>query len=114
MCIRDSEYSLQVSFNNSPYIPSAFSPNNDGINDNFQIFFKDSDQIPKINYFQIFDRWGGLLYFEKDLDPFSPQGWWDGTTDNKILNTGVYVYQISIEYPNGEILEFSGDVSLMR
>jgi len=108
------EFEFPISYNSTPYIPSAFSPNNDGINDTFQIFFKNSAQSPTINNFQIFNRWGGLIYSEKNLDPFSSQEWWDGTNHGKKLNTGIYIYQIEIEYPNGEKLEFEGDITLVK
>lgn len=108
------KFEFPISYNRKPYIPSAFSPNNDGVNDNFQIFFKNSAQSPRISLFQIFDRWGGLVYNGKGLNPFTSQGWWDGTNQGTKLNTGVYVYQIEVEYPNGEKIEFNGDVNLVR
>ncbi len=64
------------------FIPNAFSPNDDGIND---LVFPQGQNFEG-EKLQIFDRWGGLLYQTKEA-PFS----WDGFSNGKALNTGVYL-----------------------
>ena len=55
------------------YIPNSFSPNDDGINDNFTIF---SNKDLEINYLRIFDRWGNLVFEQKEsLTNYDFQGW---------------------------------------
>ncbi|MEZ4987524.1 MAG: gliding motility-associated C-terminal domain-containing protein [Saprospiraceae bacterium] len=76
------------------YIPNAFSPNNDGINDllrplgiNFQV-----------SRLQVFDRWGGLLYESSD-----PQAAWDGTRLGKPAPQGTYI--VLLEFFNTRNLQ---------
>jgi len=53
--------------NASPYFaPNAFSPNYDGINDIFRLYF--GDQVHRVNTFRVFDRWGALMYGQNDID----------------------------------------------
>ncbi len=70
------------------YIPSAFSPNADGLNDSWI--------IPNISSFpqaevSIYSRWGELIFFSKGYN--QP---WDGTYQQVAVQTGIYTYQIRI------------------
>ena len=88
------------------FIPNAFSPNGDGINDKFLIYGPNNFQI---NQLEIYDRWGGLLHHQKNLHLTDG---WDGYHNGQLINTGVYIYVVEIEFKNGDIQYFSGDISL--
>lgn len=75
------------------YIPNAFTPNGDGMNDYFSI---SSIGAAKFEFF-IFDRWGELIYETKDKN-FQ----WDGKYKGESVPLGVYVYQVYIEDVRGE------------
>ncbi|MFK7904184.1 MAG: gliding motility-associated C-terminal domain-containing protein, partial [Chitinophagales bacterium] len=94
-------------------IPSAFSPNEDGINDRFQIFNRDSESTQVVSY-QVFNRWGEDIYSAFDFPISETRYWWDGTTDFRPLDIGVYVYLIKVEYGNGIHEIFSGHLALIR
>ncbi|MEY2799188.1 MAG: hypothetical protein RI934_176, partial [Bacteroidota bacterium] len=83
-----------------PYIPNAFSPNNDNINDVFKIYFADRTVCPAAFKIQIFDRWGKIL-FESDDPSFQ----WKAEG----MSLGAYVYVIKI----GDV-SFSGFVALVK
>ncbi len=93
------------------YVPNTFSPNDDGVNDYFSVF---SDKELKINYLQIFDRWGNLL-FEKEnfLTNDTAQGW-DGKTNKQAANIGTYIYNLKISDKKGCIKSVSADLNLVR
>lgn len=93
------------------YIPNAFSPNDDGINDSFDVF-----PAGEITTYQItiFDRWGGTVFQSSKID--EP---WDGYIKGKLAPKGIYVYLIEYEfadYINGGLQKGnrSGDVMIMR
>ena len=93
------------------YVPNAFSPNRDGIND---IFFPSPDpQYTVVDYqLMIFDRWGSLVHSSQD----QKEGW-DGLIEGKAANFGVYVYLIQYSFEDqGEVFEqtVSGDITLLR
>ena len=88
------------------YAPNAFSPNQDGTNEVFQIFFnREGCGIISDFQLQIFDRWGGKVYQTSE-----PNFRWDGREQTQLLNPGVYVWRMSYtsdgrrEQAYGEIL----------
>ena len=93
------------------YIPNVFSPNGDQLNDLFELF--SSDKNLKLKIYQIFDRWGELIYSQKEqnLSTYRP---WDGVFKNRPLNPGVYVYHIVVEFSDGRIGSYTGDLTLIK
>ncbi len=89
-------------------IPTAFSPNNDGVNDEFTILYSSTVQI-EILEMKIFNRWGNIVHD-------SPEPWDGKRKDNRDpmpLNT--YIYKISYrDLENGEITKVSGNVTLVH
>ncbi len=97
------------------YVPSAFSPNSDGINDELEYYIQ-CDFPHRIHRFQVFDRWGVLLYATSAADGQIAR--WDGTFRGQPLGAGVYVWSLEYEYTrsNGEVINdvLSGDVSILK
>jgi len=98
------------------YIPNAFSPNGDGINDVFDI-----SGIGIKNYsYNIYNRWGECIYAEQiPLPPLqggiasNPHGW-DGTFKGAQVPDGVYIYMVDVTDVFGEHHYLNGNVTLMR
>jgi gliding motility-associated-like protein len=91
------------------YLPNAFSPNGDGINDVFRAF-PDTDKCGLVSNYElrVYDRWGGEVYAGETLT----EGW-DGGALRDQAGTGHYVYSLS--YFNGlETVRRSGGVVLLR
>ncbi|MEN0006736.1 MAG: gliding motility-associated C-terminal domain-containing protein [Bacteroidota bacterium] len=93
------------------YIPNVFSPNRDGFNDRFQVF---SDQPLLIEVYQIFNRWGGLVFEQESFDYQELNRYWDGTQNGEDAQVGVYTYRIELRNAQGVIEKRSGDVTLVR
>ena len=90
-------------------MPNAFTPNNDGLNDDFRGYgFIDAISNYKMT---IWNRWGELI-FETD-DPLKG---WNGSKNNDGHDSpqGVYVYQIEYLAPRGESKKLKGHVTLVR
>lgn len=86
-------------------IPTAFSPNNDGKNDLFDVLNRFQIQV---NEFRVYNRWGELVYN-------NPDGKWDGRYKNVEQPVGVYVYYIGVTYlKSGKQDAISGNVTLLR
>jgi len=90
------------------YIPTAFSPNGDGLNDNFNILLQSGQ---KVVVFQVFDRLGNMVY-----DNQNPEKGWNGYLNNTTtsLAQGVYFYRIVYSCTDKENYEIKGDVTLMK
>lgn len=96
------------------YVPNAFSPNDDGNNDYLKCFIGCDFPYQSIR-FQVFDRWGSLVYFSTSTDTQTII--WDGNFRGKALDIGVYVWVFEYEYTrNGIVLKknISGDVSIIK
>ncbi len=90
------------------FIPNVFTPNDDQINDEVIV----STNIPddRLVSFEIFDRWGGMLYRQDANQPFH----WNGKTNGKFLNPGVYVYKLTYLDEKGNHQLYLGDITLIR
>ena len=95
------------------YVPNAFSPNGDGLNDIFDISFRQGVDGKIIGY-SIFSRWGELMFHSSSPSIRGKDHWWDGRVKGRKVPSGVYIYLIQIELSNGERLAYSGDVTLLR
>jgi len=95
------------------YTPNVFSPNNDGVNDFFQIF--PNCGVASINQFQIFDRNGSLVYaLDIVQTPTDRRLLWDGAVNNQPANIGVYVWQMELTLIDGTKSSLQGSVTLFR
>ncbi len=88
------------------FIPNAFTPNGDGLDD---VFYVHSIGIMQLNYFRVFDRWGQLVFETNNFDVG-----WDGTFKGQKLPPAVYVYDLSIICSTGSTIEKKGNVTLIR
>jgi gliding motility-associated-like protein len=70
------------------YIPTAFTPNEDGLNETFRPQGYEIDNFTM----SIFNRWGELVYSTDDIT----KGW-DGTYNNELCVPGVYTWRIQYE-----------------
>ncbi len=87
------------------YIPNAFTPNGDDMNDEFM----PSVRGTKMYDLKVFNRWGALLFQSTDVS----RGW-DGTFNGDNCKQDVYVYQINVSTVHGENKKYSGQVTLYR
>ena len=94
------------------YIPNVFSPNGDGENDVFMIFA--GQQVAIIRSFHIFDRWGEPVFQLNNFAPNNPDFGWNGLARGKLANPAVYAWFAEIEFIDGQVELYEGDVTLVR
>jgi gliding motility-associated-like protein len=87
------------------FVPNAFSPNGDGLNDRLEIF---SNGVQSVS-FSVFNRWGEKIFGSDDLNIT-----WDGTLNGEFLLIDDYVYTISAILSDGTSLNKSGTITLVR
>jgi len=113
--IASDEYGCQKIFNTNitqqncaeciVYIPTAFTPNNDGLND---VFRPKLDCFPASFHIKIFDRWGGKIFESTDIN----KGW-DGSYSGKKMSPGAYVYFIDYKTISGRAKTIKGMLTLI-
>ncbi|HMQ89671.1 MAG TPA: gliding motility-associated C-terminal domain-containing protein, partial [Flavilitoribacter sp.] len=111
-CIAEKTVRVSVDSRDLIYLPSAFSPNGDGVNDRFSIFTKAA--VLKILDFAVYDRWGGQVYRNPTLSPNNPAAGWDGRIGNRMAPPGVYAYTLKVELVDGSVVVMKGEVLLLR
>jgi gliding motility-associated-like protein len=93
------------------FIPNIFSPNGDGINDQFTISGRFN--LIKIASLKIYDRWGNQLFERLDMTPGDLDDGWDGNFKGEPMQPGVYVFVAELDYE--DISEtVSGSITLVR
>lgn len=107
-CSVEAFFQVEVTKDEAVYIPNAFSPNADGVNDEFRLFT--GQGVTAILDFSIYDRWGNLLFYRPSCNSDCS---WDGTVNGRLLGQDVYVFMARLEYLDGEIVPLSGEVNLM-
>lgn len=91
---------------NAIFLPSAFTPNDDGRNDTYGI--SNPFAIQELIAFDIFDRWGNRVFSAE-----TPFDRWDGTYKGKAMNPGVAYYRLQFRC-EGEEESLQGTVSILR
>lgn len=89
--------SMIVTIDFTIWIPTGFSPNNDAVNDLFQI--QNIEKYPG-NRVEVYNRWGSLVYEADDYGIAEPL--WDGTVDGKDLPMATYYYVVTWDSGNGQ------------
>ena len=112
-CMQTAAIPVSVRLIRHVFIPNAFSPNDDGRNDLFQVFT--GTGVTAINSMRVFDRWGNVLFDRENLTPsFGGTEGWDGRVNNRVMNPGVYVYVVDVTFRDGARIMYRGDVTLIR
>jgi gliding motility-associated-like protein len=104
----DSAFVTVYVYKTNPYVfvPSAFTPNNDGLND---VIRPIAVGIRKINYFAVYNRWGERVFWTS-----TNKHGWNGIYNGKPQGTGVFVWMLSAEDYIGRPLFLKGHVTLIR
>ena len=91
-----------------PYIPNAFTPNGDGLNDSFKILGLPPENITKFNL-QIYNRWGQIVFSTNNI-----LNGWDGTLNGEYCPEGYYTWVIFYEDNNRNKNSNKGSLLLLR
>lgn len=111
----DSTITIRLLIDNEPcrarykvFIPSAFSPNDDGINDTWQVF-GNKELMLRLEV-QVFGRWGEKVFESSDIH-FQ----WNGYFRGKPVSPGVFVYWVRVYWLDGiSVNQYTGDVTVVR
>lgn len=108
-CMDSAVHTLRVIPEVAYFLPNAFTPNYDGVND----IFVGTGRFEYITNFQltIWNRWGELVFQTNN-----PTEGWNGKKNNMgaQISPGVYVYKVDYENPQGKKVEQKGFVTLIR
>jgi gliding motility-associated-like protein len=108
-CSDSACVTVNVEFNcgDGPFLPNAFSPDNDGKND----YFLPRNVCFKSFLLVIYDMWGRDIFKTEDL---TTKGWDGKYANGTLAETGSYVYRLTYELVNGDKGTKNGTVTLVR
>ena len=87
------------------FIPNAFTPNGDGLNDVLKVY----SYLIKDMHFMVFNQWG-----EKIFESRNQSVAWDGTYRGKVQPSGVYMYVCRMTLKDGQVVTKKGAINLVR
>jgi gliding motility-associated-like protein len=93
------------------YVPSAFTPDNNGKND---VFYIKGKGVRIIKSFQVFGRWGEIVFEKKNINIDDRSSAWDGNYKGQPAPTGTYVYVAELICDTGQPFVVKGTVVLVR
>lgn len=111
-CIDTDSITITVNKFRQFFAPTAFSPNFDGYNDFFTLF--GSAEVAMIQKLTVFNRWGAVVFEGKELNPGIETEGWNGRFNGKDVNPDVYVWIADIQFIDGEVISYSGDVTVVK
>ncbi|MCB9188390.1 MAG: gliding motility-associated C-terminal domain-containing protein [Flavobacteriales bacterium] len=105
-CRDTVEHPLAITEDQAIYAPNTFTPDDDGINDVFEIMALGYD-LQDVRLW-IFNRWGELIFFNQGYAT------WDGTFEGNPAQQDTYVWKIEVRDLDGVLKVFRGHVNLLR
>jgi len=111
-CASQDEITVLIEKKNQIYLPTAFSPNGDGLNDDYSVYLGTS--IKEVLVFQIADERGHLLYEVKNIQPNNYAIHWNGTFKGKPLLTDTYVALVKVLLIDGTEEQLVQTFNLLR
>jgi len=97
--------------NSQVFIPNAFTPDGDGVND---VLVVRAQGISVIKNFRIFNRWGQVVFEKNNFAPNDVNAGWDGKINGKLATADVYVYTCDVICENDISYTYKGNISIIR
>jgi gliding motility-associated-like protein len=111
-CVATDFMRINLKRSRNVFVPSAFTPDLNGLNDKFTVY--GGKDVVNIKSLKVFDRWGNQMYGATDIPPNDTNYGWDGSFRGREMDPAVFVYVAEVEFVDGEVFEFIGDVAIVK
>lgn len=111
-CTGSDQVTIRVNIERPVHAPNVFSPNQDGLNDFFNLW--SSQAASGIDNLYIYDRWGNLIYRGQNIQLNNLQEGWDGTFKGEPVNPGVFTWMAEVRFIDDMVFNYSGDITVLR
>jgi hypothetical protein len=111
-CITSDSVLIIVDAYKPIYIPNVISANADDLNDRVTVY--GNVAATGVQRFQIFDRWGSMMFERTNFELNDPSLGWDGTAHGKLVNPGVFTYVAVVDFLDEIPLTYHGTVTVLR
>jgi gliding motility-associated-like protein len=96
--------------NSQVFIPNAFTPDGDGIND---VLMVRGNGIT-VKSFRVFNRWGNVVFEKQQFSPNDPRFGWDGKVRGVLASPDVYVFTAEVTCDNGVVYTYKGNTTILK
>jgi gliding motility-associated-like protein len=110
-CRASDQVLIQVIVPRKVYVPTAFSPNGDSVNDLLLVHGQNESRALT---FRVYDRWGEMVYEATNFDFNDENIGWDGNFRGQPMNPAVFVWVLEAEFADGHTEVFRGNTTLVR
>ncbi|AUD04903.1 T9SS type B sorting domain-containing protein [Spirosoma pollinicola] len=111
-CLSTKPVQISLDCGNQVYLPTAFSPNHDLVNDAFIVHFGFPSLT--ITTFIVYDRWGAVVYNRANFALSSGEPLWDGQLNGGAAPAGMYGYRLDCLFPDGTPMTYRQSVALLH
>lgn len=112
-CISEDSVEILVDPVRNLELYNVFSPNGDGINNNFY-FTGEEPNVQEVENMWIYNRWGNEVWHKSHFPINQPAQGWDGRIDGQWANAGTYFFIAEIRFLDDEVITYKGTVTLLR
>ncbi|GAB3224058.1 T9SS type B sorting domain-containing protein [Spirosoma arcticum] len=112
-CVTTRPLSLAVDCANAIHLPTAFSPNNDNLNDALTTHFS----FPSLTVarFVVYDRWGSVVFSRVNFALTNGEPIWNGQVGNgDPAPAGIYPYMLHCQFPDGTPMTYRHSVAVVK
>ena len=92
------------------FVPNAFTPDGDGLNDVLMI----RGSGITVKSFRVFNRWGEAIFEKLNFTPNDPKYGWDGKRRGVAATPDVYVYTAEVVCDNGAVYTYKGNTTILK
>ncbi len=111
-CKANSSLQIALDRKRHVYIGNILKPGSSLFNDHAVVY--GGHDVAEVESFQIFDRWGAMLFQATHFQPDDVSNSWDGKFKSKPVTPGVYVYYAVVKFIDGKSEVFQGDMTVIR
>ncbi|HMR87425.1 MAG TPA: gliding motility-associated C-terminal domain-containing protein [Saprospiraceae bacterium] len=111
-CTTTARVNIDIDKQRSFVISNVITDNGDNINDKMR-YFADTD-VASLVTFQVYDRWGNLIYRLDSSESGLVDILWDGTYKGSKVASGIYTWLAQVEYIDSEVIGYSGSITVLR
>lgn len=111
-CTTNGAVNVFIEKDRNVFIPNAFSPNGDGVNDLFTVL--GGKDVELVKTFRVFNRWGALVHQQDNFPANDPSAAWNGRLNDQYSGEQVFIYYAEVLFIDGWIETYQGDVTIIR
>lgn len=110
-CEAEDHLQVHVKKQRRVVVPTGFTPNANGTNDRLSVHGKSGTMVM---LYQVYDRWGNLLFEDREIPINDTTRGWDGTFKSQEMQPGVYVWYLEAMFEDGMTETYKGETTLIR